>query len=152
VFLLLLKSLLLPSSSASEDFFKFCIIHVFLFLLIVIVIIIIRPHRCTMYDAACCYRPSSVVCPSVGRSVTIMSCAKTAEPIEMPFGIWTRVGPVKHALCGVHSAHWRNLTNTVHVRRQFGLLSNYFDHLLLLLLSSLSAHMTLAFDSLDNSS
>ena len=25
------------------------------------------------------------------------SCAKTAEPIEMPFGInWTRVGPRKH--------------------------------------------------------
>ena len=113
MFLLLLKSLLLPSSSASEDFFLFCIIHAFLFLLIAIVIIIIRPHRCTMYDAACCYRPSSVVCPSVGRSVTIMSCAKTAEPIEMPFGIWTRVGPVKHALCGVHSAHWRNLTNTI---------------------------------------
>jgi len=27
-----------------------------------------------------------------------MSCAKTAEPIEMPFGIWTRVGPEKHVL------------------------------------------------------
>jgi len=23
-----------------------------------------------------------------------MSCAKTAEPIEMPSGIWTRVGSV----------------------------------------------------------
>jgi len=22
-----------------------------------------------------------------------MSCAKTSEPIEMPFGLWTRVGP-----------------------------------------------------------
>jgi len=29
-----------------------------------------------------------------------MSCAKTAEPIEMPFGIWTRVGPRKHVLGG----------------------------------------------------
>ena len=39
-----------------------------------------------------------------------MSCAKTAEPIEMPFGIWTRVGPTKHVLMG---AHWRNLANTI---------------------------------------
>jgi len=23
-------------------------------------------------------------------------CAKTAEPIEMPFGIWTQVGPRNH--------------------------------------------------------
>jgi len=26
---------------------------------------------------------------------------KTAEPIEMPFGLWTRVGPRKHVLDGV---------------------------------------------------
>jgi len=25
--------------------------------------------------------------------VTTMSLAKTAEPIEVPFGVWTRVGP-----------------------------------------------------------
>ena len=31
-----------------------------------------------------------------------MSCAKMAEPTEMPFGIWTRVGPRKHVLHGVH--------------------------------------------------
>jgi len=34
-----------------------------------------------------------------------------AEPIEMPFGLWTRVGPGKHALHGV--AHWRNLASTI---------------------------------------
>jgi len=28
----------------------------------------------------------------------IVSPAKTAEPIEMPFGRWTRVGQRKHAL------------------------------------------------------
>jgi len=33
-------------------------------------------------------RPSSVVC----RSVTLVSPAKTAELIEMPFGLWTRMG------------------------------------------------------------
>jgi len=27
--------------------------------------------------------------------------AKTAEPIEMPFGMWTRVGPGNHVLDGV---------------------------------------------------
>jgi len=29
---------------------------------------------------------------SVGLSVTIVSPAKTAEQIKMPFGLWTRVG------------------------------------------------------------
>jgi len=42
-------------------------------------------------DAAYCYRRSSVVCRSICLSVT--SRAKTAEPIEMPFVLWTRVGP-----------------------------------------------------------
>jgi len=31
-------------------------------------------------------------------SVTIVSRAKTAEPIEMSFGLWTRVGPRNHVL------------------------------------------------------
>jgi len=36
-------------------------------------------------------------------------CAKTAEPIVMPFGMWTRgVGPKKHVVDGVHiDATWR---------------------------------------------
>jgi len=34
-----------------------------------------------------------------------------AEPIEMPFGIWTRVGPRKRLL-GM-GAHWRHLANTI---------------------------------------
>ena len=61
------------------------------------VVIIIRPHRITTYiDAAYCYRPSRVVC----RSVTLVSPAKIAAPIEMPFGLWTWVGPRNHALDG----------------------------------------------------
>jgi len=35
---------------------------------------------------------------STGRSVTILSAAKTAEPIEMPFGMWTQVGTGNHVL------------------------------------------------------
>jgi len=35
------------------------------------------------------------VAPSVNLSVTIMSRAKTTEPIEVPLGVWTRVGPKK---------------------------------------------------------
>jgi len=35
---------------------------------------------------------------SACRSVTIVSPAKTAEAIEMPFGLWTRVGSSNHAL------------------------------------------------------
>ena len=40
-----------------------------------------------------------------------VSCSKTAEQIEMPFGMWTWVGPRKHALD--RAAHWRNLANTI---------------------------------------
>jgi len=38
------------------------------------------------------------VCLSVGWSVTILSPAKTAEPIEMPFAVWTWVDPRNHVL------------------------------------------------------
>ena len=27
-----------------------------------------------------------------------MSCAKTDEPIEIPFGVWTNVSPLNHVL------------------------------------------------------
>ena len=50
---------------------------------------IVRPHCSTMYvDVAYCYRPSSMVC----LSVAVVSPAKTAELINMPFGLRTR-GP-----------------------------------------------------------
>jgi len=52
----------------------------------VLQIIIIRLHCSTTYvDVAYCYQPSSVW--SVGLSITLVIPAKTAEPIEMPFGI-----------------------------------------------------------------
>jgi len=58
---------------------------------------IIRQHSSTTYvDAAYCYRPSSVVC----LSVTLVSSAKTAAPIDMPFGLRTAVGPRNHVLDG----------------------------------------------------
>jgi len=38
--------------------------------------------------------------PSVCLFVTLLNPAKTAEPIEMPFGLRTRVGPGNHALVG----------------------------------------------------
>jgi len=38
---------------------------------------------------------------SVGRSVTLVSPAKTDAPIEMSFGLGTRVGPRNHVLDGV---------------------------------------------------
>jgi len=40
-----------------------------------------------------------------------VSYAKMAEPIEMPFALWTRVGPRKHVLRG--GAPWRHLLNTI---------------------------------------
>ena len=47
--------------------------------------------------------------PSVGLSVTIVTPAETAEPIEMPFTAWTPVGPRNHVLD--RGAHWRHLAN-----------------------------------------
>jgi len=65
------------------------------------VYLFIRPHHSTTYvDAAYCYRPSSMVCRSVCLSVTLVSPPKTAAPIEMPFGLRTRVGPGNHILDG----------------------------------------------------
>jgi len=66
----------------------------------IITVTIIIP---TYVDAVHCYRPSSVVCRSVCLSVTLVSPAKTAEPIELPFGLRTRVGPGNHVLDGGHS-------------------------------------------------
>jgi len=47
-------------------------------------------------DAAYCYRRSSVVC----LSVTIVSPAKTAEPIEMQFGMLSWAGSENRVLDG----------------------------------------------------
>jgi len=41
---------------------------------------------------------TDVVAYSVGRSVTIVSYAKMAEPTKMPFGLWTLMGPNNHVL------------------------------------------------------
>jgi len=34
------------------------------------------------------------------RSVTVLSSEKTAEPIEMQFGLWSRMGLRNHVLAG----------------------------------------------------
>jgi len=47
---------------------------------------------------------------SVCWSVTLVSPAKTAELIEMPFGLRTRVGPTNHVLDGVHIRQWEGAT------------------------------------------
>jgi len=46
-----------------------------------------------------CYR-CSVVCVCVCLLDTSVSPAKTAEPVEMLFGLWTRVGRKNHVFCG----------------------------------------------------
>jgi len=65
-----------------------------------------RPHRSTTYvDAAYCYRPSILVCRLVCLSVTLVSPAKTAAPVEVPFGLRTWVDPRNHVLDGVQIPH-----------------------------------------------
>jgi len=53
-----------------------------------VIVMIFRPHCSIMYtDAACYYRPSTMVC----LSVSVVSPSKMAEPIELLFGLWTLV-------------------------------------------------------------
>jgi len=55
-----------------------------------------------------------------------------AEPIEMLFGLWTWVGPRKHALGeGAHCCHLANTTELSMCGGDAAFLSTYFDHLLL---------------------
>jgi len=71
------------------------------------VLLIIRPHRSTTYvDAA--YFVTDRIVWSVGLSVcvTLVSHAKTAAPIEVPFGLRTRVGPGNHVLDGGPDPPW----------------------------------------------
>jgi len=51
-----------------------------------------------------------------------VSCAEMAEPIDLPFGLWTRVGRRKHKfshirqvapMCPHGRAHWRHRANTI---------------------------------------
>ena len=72
---------------------------------------LIRPLCSTTHvDGDCCYRPSSMVCPAVGLSVslsvTVVSPAKTAEPIEMPFGLRTWISQRNRLLDGVQIHPW----------------------------------------------
>jgi len=50
-----------------------------------------------------------------------MSCAEMAEPIDLPFGLWTLVGRRKHkfsrsrqvaTMCPHGRVHWRHLADT----------------------------------------
>jgi len=40
-----------------------------------------------------------------------MSCAKTAEPINLLFGLWTRVGRRKHEFSRICCGRWHVSTN-----------------------------------------
>jgi len=65
--------------------------------------------------------------PRHARRHSTVSCAEMAEPIEMPFGLWTLVGPRNHVLGG--SAHWCHLVNNAEPSMCGGdaaFLSNYF--------------------------
>ena len=44
---------------------------------------------------------------------TAVSCAKMAEAIETPLGLWIRVGVWPKEACVTWGAHWRHLANTI---------------------------------------
>jgi len=89
----------------------------------------IRPNCHTTYiDVICSCTLSTSVC----QSVMIVSPARTAEPIEMLFWLWTWLGPRKHVLDG--SARWHHLVNMIEpsMYGSKAALCHIFDHLLLL--------------------
>jgi len=108
---------------------------------------IIRLHRSTTYvDAAYSYRPSSVVCRSV--CDTSQPCKngctdRAAVWVEDLGGPWEpRIRWGSRSPYGkgqIFGGEWACILAppeeydwTVHARRRCGLMSNYFDHLLLL--------------------
>jgi len=63
-----------------------------------------RRYRSTTYvDTAAV---TDQVAWSVCRSATLVSPAKTAELMDMPFGLRTRVGPANHVLHGGPDPAW----------------------------------------------
>ena len=76
----------------------------------------------------------------------IVSPAKKAELIEMPFGLWSQVGPRKYVpvLKEVHiGATWQ-----IRLSRDVAFLSNYFDHLFLLMITTVTFHQLQFFISI----
>jgi len=60
--------------------------------------------------------------PRLTRQHTAVSCAKMAELIDLPFGLYTQVGERKHKcncifqvapMCPHGRVHWRHLANTI---------------------------------------
>jgi len=104
--------------------------------------------------AAYCYRRSSVVCQSVGRSVGLCqsrswTVQKMAEPIEISFALWNWVVPRNHVLDGALVPQWEGAILRRERRRPIvGTTMQHFDHLLLLQwLSQTTCHVlvTVAF-------
>jgi len=61
----------------------------------------------------------------VGLSIALVSTPKMAEPIKMPFGLWTLVGPRNHILNGVQipRGKWQFLGEGVAQCKVSGILS-----------------------------
>jgi len=64
--------------------------------------------------------------------------ATTAEPIEMLFGLWTRVTSPRKHVWGVALAQPGEYDSTIHVRLPCGLFKNYFDHLFYIIESQIA--------------
>jgi len=64
------------------------------------IIIVVNPHSLRKaQNTAYCYL-CSVICLSISLCDTSMSPEKTDKPIEIPFVLWTRVGPRNHVISG----------------------------------------------------
>jgi len=68
----------------------------------------IDPHSSSYVDVAYYYQPSIMVCLLVCRSLTVVSPAKAVEPIDMPFGLKSWMGPRNYVLDGGSDPPWGN--------------------------------------------
>jgi len=79
----------------------------------------IMPHRSISYiQPIVTDRLEWSVCLSVDLSVTVVSLLKPAEPMGMPFGLWTRVGSRNHVLDGSQDPSWEGAILRVRRRGQ----------------------------------
>jgi len=72
---------------------------------------------------------------------TVVSCAKRAEQIDMPFGLWIRVGTRKHVLGAVHTDATRRNHWNIHVWRQCGLFVKFLWPLVIIVSDAITRKM-----------
>ena len=90
---------------------------------------IVKPHHTHWVQRCGLLLPMfPVPCLYLLLDITV-SCGKTDEPIELPFGIWTRAGPRNHVLGGGPDPQGKGAIFWSGAPLRCGLSPTFFDHL-----------------------